>query len=287
MVLNKDEFLKEYNIDEKFLIDNNIDWNELDKIYNDYSMYRKSYETQANLISNILREHKKVHSVKARVKDENHLIEKIIRKTEDRRRKYGQDFNFTVENYKDEITDLVGIRVIHIFKEDWEEIHNFITNMWNVREIVANVREGDTTKKFDEQGIAVRSRPSGYRSVHYLIESYPTNKKLITEVQVRTIFEEGYGEIDHQLRYSHENIPELLGQNLMLLNRIAGSSDEMASLINMLSQSIQEVENNCKEKIKEKDMKIQNIKEKISSKDYIDDEDKKSLIAEIDNILKI
>ena len=36
MVLNKDEFLKEYNIDEKFLIDNNIDWNELDKIYNDY-----------------------------------------------------------------------------------------------------------------------------------------------------------------------------------------------------------------------------------------------------------
>ena len=114
-----------------------------------------------------------------------------------------------------------------------------------------------------------------------------SNKKLITEVQVRTIFEEGYGEIDHQLRYSHENIPELLGQNLMLLNRIAGSSDEMASLINMLSQSIQEVENNCKEKIKEKDMKIENIKEKISSKDYIDDEDKKSLIAEIDNILKI
>ena len=55
MVLNKDEFLKEYNIDEKFLIDNNIDWNELDKIYNDYSMYRKSYETQANLISNILK----------------------------------------------------------------------------------------------------------------------------------------------------------------------------------------------------------------------------------------
>ena len=55
MELNKNEFLKEYNIDEKFLIDNNIDWNELEKIYNDYSMYRKSYETQANLIANILR----------------------------------------------------------------------------------------------------------------------------------------------------------------------------------------------------------------------------------------
>ena len=128
---------------------------------------------------------------------------------------------------------------------------------------------------------------SGYRSVHYLIKYGSGYESSTIEIQVRTIFEEGYGEIDHQLRYSHENIPELLGQNLMLLNRIAGSSDEMASLINMLSQSIQEVENNCKEKIKEKDMKIQNIKEKISSKDYIDDEDKKSLIAEIDNILKI
>ena len=63
MVLKKYEFLKEYNIDEEFLINNNIDWNELEKIYNDYSMYRKSYETQANLIANILREHKKVHSV--------------------------------------------------------------------------------------------------------------------------------------------------------------------------------------------------------------------------------
>ena len=154
-------------------------------------------------------------------------------------------------------------------------------------EIVANVREGDNTKNFEELGITVRSRPSGYRSVHYLVESYPTNKRLITEVQVRTIFEEGYGEIDHQLRYSHEDIPDLLGQNLMLLNRIAGSSDEMASLINMLSQSIQEVENKFKSKINEKDKKIEDIKEKISNKDYINDNDKKSLIEEIDNILKI
>ena len=35
MVLKKYEFLKEYNIDEEFLINNNIDWNELEKIYND------------------------------------------------------------------------------------------------------------------------------------------------------------------------------------------------------------------------------------------------------------
>ena len=285
-MISKKQFLDTYNINESELKEFNIDWQDLKAIHDDFLECRKSYETQADLIANILRGQPKVHSVKTRIKDMRHLMEKLIRKTPNRREKYGEDFKFTVDNYKDEITDLLGIRVIHIFKEDWEEIHNFITSMWNVREIVANVREGDTTKKFDEQGIAVRSRPSGYRSVHYLIESYPTNKKLITEVQVRTIFEEGYGEIDHQLRYSHEDIPELLGQNLMLLNRIAGSSDEMASLINMLSQSIQEVENKFKSKINEKDKKIEDIKEKISNKDYINDNDKKSLIEEIDDILK-
>ena len=286
-MISKKQFLDTYNINESELKEFNIDWQDLKAIHDDFLECRKSYETQADLIANILRGQPKVHSVKTRIKDMRHLMEKLIRKTPNRREKYGEDFKFTVDNYKDEITDLLGIRVIHIFKEDWEEIHNFITSMWNVREIVANVRDGDTTKPFAEQGIAVRSRPSGYRSVHYLIESYPTNKKLITEVQVRTIFEEGYGEIDHQLRYSHEDIPELLGQNLMLLNRIAGSSDEMASLINMLSQSIQEVENKFKSKINEKDKKIEDIKEKISNKDYINDNDKKSLIEEIDNILKI
>lgn len=285
MELNKNEFLKEYNIDEKFLIDNYIDWNELEKIYNDYSMYRKSYETQANLIANILREHKKVHSVKARVKDENHLIEKIIRKIENRRRKYGQDFNFTVENYKDEITDLVGIRVIHIFKEDWEEIHNFITKMWNVNEIVANIRKGDNTKTFEDLGIEVCSRLSGYRSVHYLVESYPTTEKVITEVQVRTIFEEGYGEIDHQLRYSLNEIPEILEQNLMLLNRIAGSSDEMASLINLLSKNFKDIESEYNKKIEEKNKKILELKENILKNEALDEKDKKLFIKNIESII--
>ena len=286
MVLKKYEFLKEYNIDEEFLINNNIDWNELEKIYNDYSMYRKSYETQANLIANILREHKKVHSVKTRVKDENHLIEKIIRKTEDRRKKYGNDFNFTVKNYKDEITDLVGIRVIHIFKEDWEEIHNFITKMWNVNEIVANIRKGDNTKTFEELGIEVCSRLSGYRSVHYLVESYPTTEKVITEVQVRTIFEEGYGEIDHQLRYSLNEIPEILEQNLMLLNRIAGSSDEMASLINLLSKNFKDIKSEYNKKIEKKNKKILELKENILKNATITKDDKKLLLDNIENIMK-
>ncbi len=284
---SKEQFFLTHKINEKELEQDNIDWKILREIHDDFIECKKSYETQADLIANILRAQPKVHSVKTRVKDVKHLIGKVIRKTHERRKKYGDNFNFTVDNYKDEITDLLGIRVIHIFKEDWEEIHNFITSMWDIIEIVANVREGDETKKFEQQGITVCSRPSGYRSVHYLVESYPTNKKLITEVQVRTIFEEGYGEIDHQLRYSHENIPDLLGQNLMLLNRIAGSSDEMASLINQLSQSIQDVENQFNDKIHKKNQEIENMKQRIFSNESISSKEKDNIIKEIDNILKM
>ena len=41
----------------------------------------------------------------------------------------------------------------------------------------------------------------GYRSVHYLLKSLPGKRVHIAELQVRTLFEEGWSEIDHQVRY--------------------------------------------------------------------------------------
>lgn len=258
-----DKFIASYPHIEEKIKKQNIDIKDLKEIYSDYIECRTSYENQANFIANILRSQQSVHSVKSRIKAPERLIEKIIRKTEDRKNKYGEDFRFTVDNYKDEINDLIGIRVIHIFKEQWRDIHEFIINTWNVIEITANVREGDNTKDFEELNIEVRSRASGYRSVHYLVEFYPTNKKVIAEIQVRTIFEEGYGEIDHRLRYSHEEIPEILQSNLLLFNRIVGSADEMASLINMLSKEWTEKESSYKNLILEQQKEIERLKAEI------------------------
>lgn len=241
----------------------NINVQDLSDIYNDYIECKTSYESQADFIANILRCQKSVHSVKSRIKAPERLIEKIIRKTEDRKNRYGEDFKFTADNYKDEINDLIGIRVIHIFKEQWRDIHEFIIKTWNVIEITANVREGDNTKDFEQLNIEVRSRASGYRSVHYLVEFYPTNKKVIAEIQVRTIFEEGYGEIDHRLRYSHEEIPEILQSNLLLFNRIIGSADEMASLINILSKEWTEKEISYKNIILKQQKEIERLKDKL------------------------
>lgn len=261
---NSEEFLEKYPYCKEIVSKNNIVIDNLKKIYEDYMEYRSSYESQAGFIANILRSQENVHSVRSRIKDPERLIEKIIRKTEDRKTKYGDDFEFTVENYKKEMNDLIGIRVIHILKDQWQKIHEFITKTWNVIEITANVRDGDNIDVFEDKDIEVRSKASGYRSVHYLVEFYPTNEKVIAEIQVRTIFEEGYGEIDHILRYSHNEIPEILKSNLLLFNRIVGSADEMASLINNLSDEWSEKEVNYKKIIEEQKAEITRLKHKMT-----------------------
>lgn len=285
MNLNAEALMKKYHISEKYILDNKINWKVLNQIYVDFNKYKSTYETQADFIAETLRTHNKIHFVKSRVKDPERLIEKIIRKTSERKEKYSSDFEFSVENYKDEITDLIGVRAIHIFKEDWEDIHNFITSTWKVAEITANVREGDDTQRFDELNIQVCSRKSGYRSVHYLIEFFPTNQKVIAEIQVRTIFEEGYGEIDHQLRYSHPQIPEVLALNLLLFNRIAGSSDEMASLINLLNRSWSEMEEKYSTTISLKNRQLEDLKNTIQEKATIQEKDKKDILSSLDNII--
>ena len=263
---NIDEFLLKYPHAEKIIKENNIDIETLKNIYSDFVEYEISYENHADFIANILRSQPMVHSVKSRIKEPDRLIEKIVRKTEDRKLKYGDDFQFTLDNYKNEINDLIGIRVIHIFKDQWRDIHEFITRTWKVIEVTANVREGDNTKKFEELDIEVRSRVSGYRSVHYLVEFYPTNEKVIAEIQVRTIFEEGYGEIDHRLRYSHVEIPEILKSNLLLFNRIVGSADEMASLINDLSKEWSSKEQDYKNIIESQKEEIEFLKKSLNIK---------------------
>lgn len=264
MNLIKEEFLKKYHISEDYIIKNRIEWSVLEDIYYDYYEYKSNYESQADFIAETLRTNKNVHTVKSRIKEGERLIEKIIRKTPDRKEKCGKDFQFTVENYRSEINDLIGIRVIHILKEEWEDIHNFISNTWKVIEITANVREGDDTERFEDLNIEIHSRKSGYRSVHYLIEFSPTSQKVIAEIQVRTIFEEGYGEIDHRLRYSHTEIPEVLAVNLLLFNRISGSADEMASYISMLNRDLTEMEDRYEKIIEQKNKEIEALKSSLS-----------------------
>ncbi|WP_081092366.1 RelA/SpoT domain-containing protein [Peribacillus simplex] len=279
MNIERDAFINKYNLDVKMIEEFQIDWNKLDDIYYDFIDRREQLDVYSNLLAELLRKHPKVHTVRSRIKDPEHLIAKLIRKIPERKKSKGEDFEFTIENYRTEITDLIGVRVIHIFKEDWKDIHEFISTTWAVKELQVNIREGDSRDIYEEQKIPINYRETGYRSVHYLIEFAPTNELLTAEIQVRTIFEEGYGEIDHLLSYPNNNIPEVLTLNLLMLNRLAGSADEMSSAVKIIKEEWSEMQDS----LIAKDNELRKLESRIE-KLNIEKQEKDSLVKDIGKI---
>ena len=227
------EFLKKYRIDAEAFEKTTLAWVDLEAIHANYTSLLPELEGIATMISNQLMKVDKVHSVRYRTKDAEHLIAKIIRKRIDK-----ADRVIDIDNYLIQVTDLIGLRAIHLFKEDWLSIHRAIIGKWDLKEDVkAYVREGDNSviqNAFAEEGLTVENHKYGYRSIHYTAKTKPAKTEYFAEVQVRTIFEEGWSEIDHDVRYPYEQ-DNLLYENFSsILNRLAGSADEMGSFITQL-----------------------------------------------------
>jgi putative GTP pyrophosphokinase len=117
---------------------------------------------------------------------------------------------------------------------------------WDLAENpIAYIRAGDSKdirEQFKSRDCLVQEHPYGYRSVHYLLQTQPTKRAHIAELQVRTIFEEGWSEIDHFVRYrQHANTSDSrLEEFLLLFNRLAGTADEMGTFVGHLRQMLHE-----------------------------------------------
>ena len=77
-MLEKEQFLQKYSLTDAQLFAAGISWQILEKIYNHYCGIRESLLPTAKYIADALREESHVQYVKFRLKDPEHLIEKII-----------------------------------------------------------------------------------------------------------------------------------------------------------------------------------------------------------------
>ena len=240
-LLPKKDFLKKFKISIKSYQSANIKWSELIKIHQDYISSQSLFEGIANnIISKFLTSDAKdsgVHSVRYRLKNADSLIEKIIRKSIENKKK-GIKKTYSVKNYTSEVTDLIGIRILHVFKDDWFGIHNYILQhcQYQTKEDPkVYYRKGDEKHFIDEckkNGCVTEIHPKAYRSIHYIVNPHPKKNICYAEIQVRTVFEDGWSEIDHKLRYaSKKGAKHVLDRYLLVLNRIAGSADEIGSII--------------------------------------------------------
>ena len=232
MKISKDEFLRKYNISKEDFEKSGCVYGDLQGIQEDYlKKYQRYDDAGANLVRILLR-FNAVHSVKYRIKDPEHLIEKIIRK-----KIKTPTLDINLSNYQEKVQDLIGIRILHLFKSDWLSIHQaLVENFKQVEKPEANIRRGDAYTIFKDNGCKIKNHPAGYRSVHYLVKTEPTLKPYIAEIQVRTILEEAWSEIDHKVRYPYFTDHEIINQYLKIFNRLAGSADEMGDFVMMLKE---------------------------------------------------
>lgn len=239
-ITTKENFLQRNRISTETWTKANIQWEVLEAIAKDHQSNISNLESNAEYMANIIQKFPGVHSVRWRVKDTEHLMEKIIRKLAQSAEKY-QDINES--NYHQKVTDLIGIRALHLFKLDCLEIDQAIREHWDTIETpVIYKRQGDDApdeELFNEEKFRHENHPKGYRSIHYVITTKPTKKIVTSEIQVRTIFEEGWSEIDHSVRYPNFLKNDLVEYFLATFNRISGSADEMGSFVKSLTSGLQ------------------------------------------------
>ncbi|HHQ4620050.1 TPA: RelA/SpoT domain-containing protein [Aeromonas veronii] len=190
--LTQDSFCQRNKISSSDFEKANICWDDLMAIGLDHQRLFDARKESAEFFAKVIQGCNKVHSVRWRVKDPQHLMEKIVRKRNPDSNVYNEKYtSISVCNYHEIVTDLVGVRALHLFKDDYLDIDSYLRDNWShIEKPIYYHREGDVQDSvldiFDK-----KPHPAGYRSIHYIFTSQPLNKILLTEVQVRTIFEAG------------------------------------------------------------------------------------------------
>jgi putative GTP pyrophosphokinase len=146
-----------------------------------------------------------IHSLSWRMKEPDHLDDKLKRKL----RKYkasGKHFPITTSNLFVKINDLAGLRILHLHTQQVDSISKGLAELFE--EESYRIVEGPTARTWDDESrtffksinIKTKKSPSLYTSIHYVIK--PNKKTQYTcEIQVRTLMEEVWGQVDHTINY--------------------------------------------------------------------------------------
>ncbi|MCH8973784.1 MAG: hypothetical protein IH869_01800 [Chloroflexi bacterium] len=156
--------------------------------------YGRFTERLASLIGQLVEaEGIKIHSVTYRVKAKVSLAQKLSS---------GEGPYSSLE----EVTDVAGVRVITYFPDDVDRVSDLVEREFEV----------DEERSVDKRALMDPER-FGYMSVHYIVKfslarlalpEYSTFRDVVAEVQVRSILQHAWAEIEHDLGYkSKQAVP--------------------------------------------------------------------------------
>ena len=208
------------------------------EIIDELSKFSANYDLLADRIESyikrdpILKEN--VHSFKRRTKDINHLDDKISRKNRERESKGLELIN--KDNVFDIITDVCGIRILHLHLGQFKSIHEALVKYVNSGDIYlyenpkAYTWDPEYKALFENLNINTMLKDSFYTSVHYVFKA-TEDSNITCELQVRTLFEEAWAEIDHVVNYPESSEDLVIKEQLNIFARIVGAATRIAHSI--------------------------------------------------------
>lgn len=165
--------------------------------------------------------HSPIEYINGRVKPVTSILDKAEKK------------QIPLERIEQEIQDIAGVRVVCQFVDD---IHT-IVDMLRTRNDFTIIEEKDYISE---------KKKSGYRSFHMIIE-YPVEtihgeKKVIAEIQIRTMAMNFWATNEHSLNYKYKgSIPEDIKNRLQRAAEAAFKLDEEMSKIKNEVQEAQRI----------------------------------------------
>lgn len=176
-----------------------------------------------------------IHSIRTRLKDRQHLRGKLNRKIQMCEAE-ATPFPITAQNLLTEVNDLVGVRILHLHTHQIREIDAILRSIfeeqtYELREQpFARTWDDETREFFRSIGIETQESPTLYTSVHYVIGS-ASRTTVTAEIQVRTLSEEVWSEVDHAINYPEPTTSLACREQLKVLARATSTATRLVDAI--------------------------------------------------------
>lgn len=173
-----------------------------------------------------------VHSIRFRKKSWASIKDKCERKKE-------KGVFVNGENCHTEIEDYFGVRLLHLHLDQLPKIHCFLLEQNKRGEFIfgekpkAYTWDPEFKAILEELDFQVEFKELLYTSVHYILRN-SEDSPVRCELQVRTLFEEAWGELDHWMNYPVQTDKMALREQLLVLSRVVTAGSRLAVSIHRL-----------------------------------------------------
>lgn len=194
-----------------------IEFQQLKQVRNELTRFMVTYKfglDEMNTKLNILKEefqyiheYNPIEHLKSRIKSPESILKKMARK----------NLEISTDSIKQNIKDIVGIRVVC----------SFISDIYTISDMIQKQKD---VKVIEIKDYIVNPKPNGYKSLH-LILSIPVflsdrEEEVFVEIQIRTVAMDFWASLEHKIYYKYNgDIPDNLTTEITGAAEVANELD--------------------------------------------------------------